>query len=124
MNVVVNLPEDIAKRLQATWHVLSRGILEAITLEGYRSEVLTRDQVARLLGLSYWGVETFLKDRAPQPNFKRATPSPFTHSIGVQLDRRGGPLFSRSEARLPAESRQLGSLESRRTSSQRQTAPG
>jgi len=49
---------------------------------------------------------------------------PFTHSIGAPLDRRGGPLFSRSEARLPAESRQLGSPESRRTSSSRQTAPG
>jgi hypothetical protein len=48
---------------------------------------------------------------------------PFTHSIGASLDRRGGPLFSRSEARLPAESRQLGSLESRRTSSSRQTTP-
>jgi hypothetical protein len=30
------------------------------------------------------------------------------------LDRRGWPLFSRCEARLLAESRQLGSLESRR----------
>ena len=38
--------------------------------------------------------------------------------------RAGGPLFSRSEARLPAESRQPGSLESRRTSSQRPAAPG
>jgi hypothetical protein len=37
---------------------------------------------------------------------------------------RGGPLFSRSEVRLPAESRPLGSLESRRTSSSRHTAPG
>jgi predicted HTH domain antitoxin len=64
MNVAVNLPEDIAKRLQATWHDLSRGTLEAIALEGYRSEALTRDQVARLLGLSFWEVETFLKERA------------------------------------------------------------
>ena len=32
--------------------------------------------------------------------------------------------FSRSEARRPAESRPLGSPESRRTSSSRQTAPG
>ncbi len=43
---------------------------------------------------------------------------------GAPLDRRGGPVFSRSEARLPAESRQLDSRESRRTSSQRQPAPG
>ena len=41
----------------------------------------------------------------------------FTHSVGAPLARRGGPVFSRSEARLPAESRQLGSLASRRPSS-------
>lgn len=64
MNVAVNLPEDIANRLQASWHDLSRGMLEAIALEGYRSEALTRDQVARLLGLSFWEVEAFLKARA------------------------------------------------------------
>lgn len=63
MNVAVNLPEDIASRLQASWQDLSRGTLEAIALEGYRSEVLTRDQVARLLGLSFWEVEAFLKAR-------------------------------------------------------------
>jgi predicted HTH domain antitoxin len=63
MNVAVNLPEDIAKRLEARWHDLSRGALEAIALEGYRSEALTRDQVARLLGLSFWEAESFLKDR-------------------------------------------------------------
>jgi predicted HTH domain antitoxin len=63
MNVAVNLPEDIAKRLQATWNDLSRGTLEAIALEGYRSQALTRDQVARLLGLSFWEAEAFLKER-------------------------------------------------------------
>lgn len=63
MNVAVNLPEDIANRLQASWHDLSRGMLEAIALEGYRSEALTRDQVARLLGLSFWEAEAFLKAR-------------------------------------------------------------
>src|SRR5262249_50911634 len=63
MNVAVNLPEDIAQRLQATWRDLSLGTLEAIALEGYRSEALTRDQVARLLGLSFWEVEAFLKER-------------------------------------------------------------
>jgi hypothetical protein len=63
MNVAVELPEDIARQLQATWRDLSRGAMEAIALEGYRSEALTRDQVGRLLGLSFWEVEAFLKDR-------------------------------------------------------------
>ena len=49
--------------------------------------------------------------------FNRTAEGRVLKSIGAPLERRGGPLFSRSEARLPAESRQLGSLESRRTSS-------
>ena len=65
--------------------------------------------------------------RGPEaPDGRRATGDGARTQIAASafLDRRGGPLFSRSEARLPAESRQLGSLESRRTSSSRQTAPG
>ena len=63
MNLAVDLPEDIARNLQASWHDLTRGALEAIALEGYRSDALTRDQVARLLGFSFWEAEAFLKER-------------------------------------------------------------
>lgn len=63
MDLAVHLPEDIARHLETSWHDLSRGALEAIALEGYRSEALTRDQVGRLLGLSFWEVEAFLKER-------------------------------------------------------------
>ena len=40
-----------------------RGALEAVALEGYRDGSLTRDQVGRLLGLSFWDTEAFLKER-------------------------------------------------------------
>ena len=63
MHVDVELPEEIAKRLQAAWRDLSRGTLEAVAVEGYRDGTLTRDQVGRLLGLSFWETETFLKRR-------------------------------------------------------------
>lgn len=59
----VALPEDIAKHLQDEWRNLSRGALEAIASEGYRDGSLTRDQVGRLLGLSFWDTEAFLKQR-------------------------------------------------------------
>lgn len=42
---------------------MSRGTLEAIAVEGYRDGTLTRDQVGRLLGLSFWETEAFLKRR-------------------------------------------------------------
>jgi predicted HTH domain antitoxin len=48
-----------------SWRALrqSRGILEAVALEGYREGALTRGQVGRLLGLSFWETEGFLKER-------------------------------------------------------------
>jgi predicted HTH domain antitoxin len=61
--IAVELPEDIAKRLESAWHDVSRGTLEAVALEGYRDGALTRDQVGRLLGLSFWDTEAFLKER-------------------------------------------------------------
>jgi predicted HTH domain antitoxin len=63
MHIDVELPEEIAKRLQAEWKDLSRGALEAIAVEGYREGTLTRDQVGQLLGLSFWDTEAFLKRR-------------------------------------------------------------
>ena len=59
----VELPGDIAKRLQDAWRDVSRGAIEAIAAEGYRDGTLSRDQVSRLLGLSYWETEEFLKRR-------------------------------------------------------------
>lgn len=63
MHIDVELPEEIAKRLQVEWKDLSRGALEAIAVEGYRDGTLTRDQVGQLLGLSFWDTEAFLKRR-------------------------------------------------------------
>lgn len=61
--IAVELPDDIAKRLQSAWRDVSRGTLEAVALEGYRNGALTRDKVGRLLGLSFWDTEAFLKER-------------------------------------------------------------
>jgi len=61
--IAVDLPEEIAKRLQAAWRNVPRGALEAVALEGYRDGTLTRDEVGHLLGLSFWETEAFLKKR-------------------------------------------------------------
>ena len=63
MQIAVDLPEDIAKRLQDVWRDVPRGVIEAIAVECYRDGTLTRDQVGRLLGLSFWETEAFLKRR-------------------------------------------------------------
>jgi hypothetical protein len=61
--IAVELPEDIAKRLESAWRDVSRGALEAIALEGHRDGTLSREQVGRVLGLSFWETEAFLKER-------------------------------------------------------------
>jgi len=50
MQVTVELPEDIAESLQTGWKDVERSVLEAIAINAYRSGVLTRAEVARLLG--------------------------------------------------------------------------
>ena len=63
MNVAVELPDDIAQQLATAWQDMPRRVLEAVAVEGYRSGALTRGQVQRLLTLSWWETETFLKER-------------------------------------------------------------
>ena len=62
-NVAIELPDDIAHQLETQWQDVPRRVLEAVAVEGYRSGVLTRGQVQRLLNLSWWETETFLKER-------------------------------------------------------------
>ena len=61
--IAVDVPEEIAKRLENAWRDVSRGALEAVALEGYRDGSLSRDQVGQLLGFSLWETESFLKQR-------------------------------------------------------------
>ena len=61
--IAVELPEDIVKRLETAWQDVSRGALEAIALEGDRDGTLSREQVGRILALSFRETEAFLKER-------------------------------------------------------------
>lgn len=61
--IALEVPEDIAKRLASAWPDVSRGALEAVALEGYRDGTLSREQIGRILGLSFGETEAFLKAR-------------------------------------------------------------
>jgi predicted HTH domain antitoxin len=58
MQITVELPDDIAGHPDP-----GREALEALAIEGYRSEKLTHHQAARLLGLTRFEFDGFLKDR-------------------------------------------------------------
>ncbi len=58
MQITVELPDDIARHPAP-----GREALEALAIEGYRSEKLTHHQAAQLLGLTRFEFDGFLKDR-------------------------------------------------------------
>jgi predicted HTH domain antitoxin len=72
MNVAVELPDDIAHQLEAAWQDIPRRVLEAVAVEGYRSGALKHSQVQRLLNLSWWQTEAFLKERQAYLHYDEA----------------------------------------------------
>jgi len=60
MEVILHIPDDVAKRLTADGGDVSHRALEALALEGYRQRTLTLYQVSEMLGLSRVETEDFL----------------------------------------------------------------
>jgi predicted HTH domain antitoxin len=58
--ITIELPDAIVRDLGQSPGEITRRVLEAIVLEGYRSERLSRGEVRRLLGLSWQETEEFL----------------------------------------------------------------
>ena len=65
MNVTVQIPDELAKRLTAAGGDLSRRALEAFALEEYKSGHLTKPELQQLLGYETRAVlDGFLKAHA------------------------------------------------------------
>jgi predicted HTH domain antitoxin len=58
MNITIELPDDIGQHADP-----GREALEAIAIEGYRSEKLTHYQASQLLGITRFEFDGFLKAR-------------------------------------------------------------
>ena len=62
MNLTVEIPDDLAVRLNAAGGDLSRRALEALALEEYKSGHLTETELQRLLGFgTRYKLDGFLK---------------------------------------------------------------
>jgi predicted HTH domain antitoxin len=62
MQITIEIPDELAQRLNCDRPALERQILEALVVQGYQSERLTSAEVGRILNLpSRWDVEAFLK---------------------------------------------------------------
>lgn len=60
VSVTVQIPAAIAPRFGPDPESIARRVLEQATLEGYRSNQLSRGQVAEMLGLDWAETEEFL----------------------------------------------------------------
>ena len=62
MQIMLELPEDIAEGLKSKWNDLARAALESLALEAYRSHALTAARLRRLLAFeTRMEVDAFLK---------------------------------------------------------------
>jgi hypothetical protein len=62
MNVTVQIPDDLAKRLAASGDDLSRRALEGFALEEFKAGHITKAELRRLLGLeTRYELDGFLK---------------------------------------------------------------
>ena len=70
MEVRLNIPDEIAKELLASGKDPARVVLEAIALEGYRTDTLTEYQIKVLLGFDHrLDVHAFLKSHNVPLNY-------------------------------------------------------
>ena len=72
MRVTIELPEDIAKKIEQKVSDLSRYTLESLAIEGYRTERLSRGEVGRILSLNWWEVEALLKAANAELHYTQA----------------------------------------------------
>ena len=62
MDVLIVVPDDVVRRLKTRWNDLSRSTLEALAVEAYKADVITENEVQRMLNIdSRWEVDEFLK---------------------------------------------------------------
>ena len=62
MEVAIQIPDPVVKRLQERWGDLPRRVLENVVLEGFRERILTTEELRQLLGFeTKFEVHAFLK---------------------------------------------------------------
>jgi predicted HTH domain antitoxin len=67
--ISIELPDGIIRELEAAPGGISRAVLEAVAVEGYRAKRLSRAEVRRLLDLSWHETEAFLAQHGAQYHY-------------------------------------------------------
>ena len=72
MDVVVSMPDPVARQWGDTPQAIGRHVVEDAVIERYRGGRLSHRQVGEALGLNYWQTETFLNERGVPLNYSAA----------------------------------------------------
>jgi predicted HTH domain antitoxin len=72
MQVIVELPDQVARQWGENPGAVERHVLEDAAIEGYRAGRLSHRQVGEMLALDYWQTELFLKERGVPLNYSAA----------------------------------------------------
>jgi predicted HTH domain antitoxin len=72
MEIVVNVPDPVARQWGDTPQAIGRHVVEDAVIERYRAGRLSHRQVGEALGLDYWQAEAFLKERGVPLNYSVA----------------------------------------------------
>jgi len=73
VNIIIDIPEDLERRLQDRLGDLSQRALVAIAVEAYRTQVVSAAEVQRLLNLpSRLAVDAFLKQHSAYLHYTEA----------------------------------------------------
>ncbi len=69
MDVVVSMPDPVARQWGETPQAIARHVVEDAVIERYRTGRLSHRQVGEALGLDYWQTESFLSARGVPLNY-------------------------------------------------------
>ena len=72
MQVVMEMPDQVARQWGDTPDAVSRHVLEDAAIEGYRAGRLSHRQAGQMLGLDYWQMDAFLNQRGVPLNYSVA----------------------------------------------------
>lgn len=61
MQITIDLPDEYIQRLEPDLDNLSQHILETLVVDAYKAQRLTSEEVGRILNLSRFKVDAFLK---------------------------------------------------------------
>ena len=71
--IAIEIPEAIARDIEENWGNIERRTLEALAVEGYRTQVFSAGQVRWMLDLvGCYEVDRFLKERKVDLNYDEA----------------------------------------------------